>query len=184
MRLFVALMLPDAVQTHFRDLQSCWRGVAALRGAKFAGEFHITLKFLGEVEPDGASAVSDALGVGFAGSRVFCVSAGGFGAFPDAGRASVLWQGVDEGAGALRDAARRTEDATAALGFERERRGFAPHVTLARFRQPANLTRWLAALEATPFPPFTASEYALVRSELRPSGSVYTVLRAYPLRSE
>jgi 2'-5' RNA ligase len=183
MRLFVALMFPEPAQTHFRELITRWRGVDALRGAKFAHEFHITLKFLGEVAPNDLNAVSDALDEALAGSNAFDVTAGGFGAFPHAGRASVLWQGVDKGAGALRDAARRTEDATAALGFERERRAFKAHVTMARFRQPVNLARWLITVEASPFPPFEASEYALVRSELRPNGAVYTVLRLYPLRS-
>lgn len=182
MRLFVALLFPEPVQGHLREMLRSWREEKALHGARFAHDFHVTLKFFGEVSPEVWDSLSSALEKALAGSEAFSVTAGGLGTFPEASRASVLWQGIAEGSEALRNAARRVEEATASLGFERERRLFVSHVTLARFRQPTNLAQWLTRVAATPFPPFTATEYALFESELRPSGAVYTVLRVYPLK--
>jgi len=181
MRLFVALMLPEAAQAHFRSLTGRWKDVESLRTAKFVETFHVTLKFLGEVPAGDVDALSDALGDALGGMGVFDVTGGEFGAFPNARRASVLWQGIDRGAGSLAAAARRVEKGVAALGFPRERRPFRPHVTIARLREPTNLSGWFSTLEPVSFPPFAATEFALVRSELFPNGAVYTVLRPYPL---
>lgn len=182
MRLFVALLFPETVQAHFREVLCSWREEEVFQGARWAHDFHVTLKFFGEVPPKRVEPLSTALEGAFAGSETFSVTGGELGTFPEASRASVLWQGIEEGAEALRNAARRAEEITTTLGFERERRPFVSHVTLARFRQPTNLTQWLTKIAVTPFPPFTATEYALLESELRPSGAVYTVLRVYPLK--
>jgi 2'-5' RNA ligase len=159
-----------------------------LRGARFAREFHVTLKFLGEIVEARHAAISDALESAFLPARRFSVSAGPLAAFPTARRASVLYGGIDAGLSALEECARLTEEALAEVGFPRESHDFVPHVTLCRFRRAARLNTWIVseneridAADVGAYPSFEATAFALVRSELRPEGALYTPLVSYPL---
>jgi 2'-5' RNA ligase len=70
------------------------------------------------------------------------------------------------------------------VGFAKERRGFTAHLTLGRIRSPRNTEELLATLKefhAEEFGTFTATQFELMQSELRPSGSVYTVVERFPL---
>lgn len=75
------------------------------------------------------------------------------------------------------------------LGFPPEARGFTPHLTLGRVteslqpRDRQTLTEALSRLPFGPFQSWTATSLSLVRSDLRPSGAVYTSLATIPLGS-
>jgi len=187
-RLFVALVFPDDVQAAVRRRFVAWQQEPTLRGARFAREFHVTLKFLGEIAEARHTDVADALGSAFLPVRPFSVSPGPLVAFPTASRASVLYGGIDAGRSALGECAHRTEEALAEIGFPDAGRDFVPHVTLCRFRRATRLTAWIvaeneriAAKDMGAFPPFEATALTLVRSELHPEGALYTRLVSYPL---
>lgn len=186
-RMFVGLMFPDDTQEALRRQCDEWRQVSDLRGAKFAREFHITLKFLGNVPVTEVDAVRDALAKAYAGARTFALSGGRLGAFSSPVRTRVLWRGLREGNEPLTHCAARTESALVPLGFE-SNHDFRPHITLARFSTPLNLGQWILGEDARladegrePFPPFEASEFTLIHSQLTPQGALYTPVAAYPL---
>ncbi|MBT3267884.1 RNA 2',3'-cyclic phosphodiesterase [Candidatus Poribacteria bacterium] len=187
MRLFVALMLPRDAQERIRSVCRAWPELRQRYRARPAAEYHFTLKFLGDVDPVDAQAVADALDPAFDGIRAFHVALNRLGAFATAERASVLWWGAEAGADGLKACARRVEDALEPLGFDREKRTYVPHVTLARFRPPAQLGDWLdekngsSTVVGSDAPRFEASEISLVRSELTRQGARYTQVRAYAL---
>ena len=82
-----------------------------------------------------------------------------------------------------------TDLATAALGIAREKRGFSPHLTLARITTTHNraqldlepLHKAIASLATLEFGGFAAGRFFLYQSTLRPAGSVYTKLAEFPL---
>lgn len=77
------------------------------------------------------------------------------------------------------------EEALQPVGFERERRKFHPHVTLGRVKGHKHLHGLLTMMESVTFesPQAIMEHMSLVRSELKPGGSVYTTLKHIPLRT-
>ena len=124
-RLFVALSLPDAL----RDELSMMCG--GIPGARWVPEenYHLTLRFIGEVPGWQAQEVDEAL----AGVRApgFDLTLRGVGTFQKAGRIAALWVGVEKTEPLLFLQA-KVETALQRIGLEPERKRFAPHVTLAR----------------------------------------------------
>ena len=149
-------------------------------------KFHLTLKFLGELEPRRVEDLRRAAERAAAGAAPFALTLGGPGAFPPRGDARVLWLGVRDDAGALAALQRRLEDECAADGFPREPRSFHPHLTLARLREPAPARALAAAHLSAQLVPetFDVTELLVLRSELGPGGSRYTILSRHPLKNE
>src|SRR5262249_55470664 len=129
-------------------------------------QFHLTLRFLGEVEGPVARAASDALN----GVRAdpFELSLQGVGLFPPRGPPRVLWAGI-EPSEELLELQRQVERILRRAGLPPESRKFAPHVTLARLTG-APLPRLLAfvrehaTLRSEPFPVTDVSLYSSVTS--------------------
>src|ERR1019366_8330267 len=104
------------------------------------------------------------------------------GVFPNAHSPRNFWCGIE--APGLAELAADTDLATAALGVARERRGFSPHLTLARIKPPVQLQSLhgaIASLTTLDFGGFAAGSFFLYQSTLRPSGSVDTNLAEFPL---
>jgi 2'-5' RNA ligase len=150
-------------------------------------KLHLTLKFFGDVEAERAGALSDALARSAAASRPFALGLEGAGVFPTPARPSVLWLGLSDPSGELARLHARLEDECAALNFQRGRRPFRPHVTVARVRAASDETRRLARrhLELA-FAPvsFDVSEIVLMSSRLGPGGSVYTPLSRHEISEQ
>ena len=188
MRLFVALDIDQAIQQRLDDyvrvLQPRLPGVRFVR----SNTFHVTLKFLGEVQA--VEAVRQSLRQVHAPS--FPVGFGGVGFFPNASAPRVFWAGVH--APTLPSLVRGIDQALSAFGFPPESR-IRPHLTLARNgsgrprpvrgeRPPeafAQLSRIVASSPAPEFGTMTAREFFLYESRLSPSGPSYHKLEAFQL---
>jgi 2'-5' RNA ligase len=181
-RAFVAVLLPDAIRRRLAEEIEVLRRHAS--GVAWTAEpnLHVTLKFLGHVDearlPDVAAALGAAATV-----ATFDVEVCGLGAFPGATRPRVLWAGAP-GSPAFGRLAEAVDGALVALGFAPEERGFTPHVTLGRVRQPRRDVALTAALEAAaarPFGTLRVDRVVLMRSDLSPRGVRYTELAAVAL---
>ena len=170
-RLFVALELPELLKEAIGEIQ------AGLRDARWLDEdgLHLTLAFIGEVDGSAHRRIEEAL------SRVEAPSLDielhGLGHFPLRGSPRVLWTGASPVAeiGFLAAAVRRE---LARAGYPPERRKFAPHVTIARFRRPPPppaLQDYLGAYALFRTPAAPVATFRLVSSVLRPSGARYAV---------
>jgi len=138
---------------------------------------HLTLKFLGGVEPIRLDALAEALTTIVAGWPAFELTVRGLGAFPSRTRPRVLWAGVDAGAAALATLAAGVDDALASLGFSREARAFSAHVTLGRVREPRPNPRLAEALAVEgAFGRQRVTRVCLMRSQLSPLGARYSEL--------
>ncbi len=147
-------------------------------------KLHITLKFLGEIEPSRVVALSLAAERAAMQINSFTLSIEGAGAFPPRGLPHVLWLGIKDETGNLSSLQQSLEREAEREGFTRDERAFHPHLTIARLRKPEG-ARQLAALhqqtgfEAVSFP---VSKLLVIRSELGPKGSRYTEISAHKLR--
>ncbi len=140
---------------------------------------HVTLKFLGEVEPERLKRTWEAVRESLAGKTQFTMTLRGLGAFPNRNRVRVIWAGIEEGRDGLAELADRVERACAAQDFAPEDRPFQAHVTLGRVREPvlnADLAAALEALVQEDFGEVLVDRVLLMRSQLTPKGPIYTVL--------
>ncbi|MGE4553682.1 MAG: RNA 2',3'-cyclic phosphodiesterase, partial [Desulfovibrionaceae bacterium] len=136
------------------------------------------------------AAVVDVAAVRAALARVrfapFILQAGGGGVFPDLRRPRVLWTGLVRGAEPVVALATAIQAELTPLGFAPEPRPFAPHLTLARVKDPhgapgrADWPAVLRRLDARTWPEAAVTEFALYRSELTPAGPIHTRLAAFP----
>ena len=144
---------------------------------------HITLKFLGYVEPDRMESVARAVERVVDGMHGFDMTLSGVGAFPKVSRPSVIWVGVTKGGEELKQLADRTEDALERIGFAREPRGFSAHVTLGRVKSPRGRDRLCKLIESAPegrdepVDSVKVGSVAVMKSDLYHSGPVYTVVK-------
>lgn len=185
LRLFCAIELPQELRAraaeHIARLREKMPRVRA--GWERAEKLHITLKFFGDVEESRTPALMLAAERAASAVAPFTLTVADAGAFPLHGQPRVLWLGLRDSSGALARLQNHLEDECAAAGFKREERPFHPHITIARLRQPAG-ARQLAALHLElgfPAMEMTVNELVLMRSELGPNGSRYTVLTLYKL---
>ena len=182
MRLFVAITPPPAV------LDELEARVAALRpewpALRWTGKpaWHVTLAFLGEVGEDTARA----LGPRFerAAQRYPCLSLsfGAAGAFPAPRRARVLWTGIHGDRRTLEALARSVAAGARRAGAPPpdEGRRYRPHLTLARCRQPADVSQVVDAIGGFSGRVWTAAEMHLIRSHAGPK-PWYETLLSWPI---
>jgi 2'-5' RNA ligase len=160
------------------------RPVAADVAWVAAANLHVTLKFLGRVDAARLPEIESALAGAVAPTAPFDLTVRGLGAFPTPTRARVIWAGAAAATDAAGQLATSVDEVLAGLGFVRETRAFAPHVTLGRVREPrrdAALAGALAAGERREFGRVVVERVSLMRSELSPRGARYTELRALTL---
>ena len=95
---------------------------------------HVTVKFLGNIDAGQVEAVTNAVSRTASEHDPLSLRLGPTGAFPNTRAPRVLWIGLEGDVTLLRSLQGAMEDPLAGLGFERERRGFSPHLTVARIR--------------------------------------------------
>lgn len=183
LRLFAAVDLPNRVREGIERVVEPWRD--RLPGGRWVRPetWHVTVKFLGRTYPRLVERVHGACGDAAAEIRPFRVGIEGMGVFPGPGRARVLWVGLDDRDGGLPALARALDDGLA-NEFPPEKRGFTPHLTVARFNPPVSIRNQADELAATEFDlePFRVGELVLYRSHLSPKGARYEPLERFPLR--
>jgi 2'-5' RNA ligase len=183
-RVFCAVELPGEVKSrvakHIKHLHAEFPEVRA--SWEKPEKLHVTLKFIGEIEPPRVEDLSRAAARAAGGVEPFDLTLAEPGAFPPHGPPRVLWLGIRDDSGNLAHLQYALEDECAAAGFPREPRPFKPHLTLARIRQPQGARELAAAHREPSFEPqsFNVSEIVLMRSELGPGGSRYTLLTSRP----
>ena len=188
LRAFIAVDLPPAAREAVEGVTRRLRAGAGdgVRWVRPEG-VHLTLKFLGDVDAGSVPSISQALGRAAASAAPFDLFLDGVGAFPNARRPRVVWVGLGGGLEPLAGLQQSIEEELEALGFAGERRAFIPHLTLGRVRDGISTTQGRALSEALggvgvqPGVKLPVREVSLIKSDLRPSGAVYTRLHAAKL---
>ena len=185
-RAFIAVGIdPKTVERISEATDQLKPSIAGIRWAPLTN-LHLTVKFLGDVEETTIDPIARALRQHIAPFPRFTINAKGLGVFPDVKRPQVLWVGL-EGIH-LAELASTVETALKPLGFEPEKRGFKPHLTIGRWRERDKSTaKFIAELERWAGYEFGKSEVRniiLFQSMLRPEGAIHRPLEKILLSDE
>jgi 2'-5' RNA ligase len=184
-RLFVALEIPAEVRDGLAALIREFRALAPRLKWVRAENLHLTLKFIGETERARLDAIRAALAK-VRSSQAVELAVQGLGFFPDEQRSRVLWAGV-RAPDHLAQLAAGVEAALGPVGFTREQRPFAPHLTLARLEDaqlPKPFREAIRREAARAFGAWQAAQFRLIESRLKPAGAEYTTVQSFPFVSE
>ncbi|HLY29083.1 MAG TPA: RNA 2',3'-cyclic phosphodiesterase [Aggregatilineales bacterium] len=189
MRLFIALELPSPALDALTSLQKRLQANDTSRAVRWSAVqgIHLTLKFLGEVSANRQEEIITALSAAVDGHRVFELSIQGAGCFPDYSRPRVIWAGCGGEIAVLQALHDAVERAISPLGFPTDDRAFSPHLTLGRAHDDASrpalaaLGQSVKAIEAASLAHWQVEGVSLMRSDLKPSGAVYTQVVYRPL---
>ncbi|PTN32743.1 RNA 2',3'-cyclic phosphodiesterase [Desulfonatronum sp. SC1] len=140
MRCFIGLPLPEDYQRLLAGIIQEWKTSLGSRVSwTKPGNWHLTLKFLGEIQEERVKPLLEALGEGLSEEKpcpAFALQGHDAGFFPDPRRPRVVWVGLGKGVEQARELAVWVEAICAGLGFAREERTFRPHLTVARIKPP------------------------------------------------
>ena len=183
-RSFIAIDFPDeirkALEAIQKELKQCRAGVRWVKPSSI----HLTLKFLGNIQPAQVDDIGLTVAQEIRDHPPITLRPVGLGAFPNLRKPRVLWVGLEDEVQKLKGLQARVENALEPLGFAREKRGFRPHLTIGRVkdrRRLQSLVDTIAALDVPPFDSFDVTEIILYKSDLRPTGAIYTKLHRMPL---
>jgi 2'-5' RNA ligase len=179
LRAFVAFKLPDQITERAAALQDALKA----RGLKLQWvkpqNLHLTLKFLGDIPETDAFKVGAVLDHAVGNEPPLAMTLQGVGVFPGIKRPRVLWVGFGGQVQNLKRLQLRLEDQLDKIGFDRDKREFKAHLTIARIKRRVAPEKLLDAITAegdfVPHP-FMARKIVLYKSDLRPQGAVYTAL--------
>ncbi len=171
MRAFIAIDIPEEMQEKIREIQEGLREFVT--GSFQKGNFHLTLKFLGEIkEAKKAIKAMESL----KDTRKFAVHFSGLGAFPNENYIRVIWIGVSKGSRELEGISRSLNES---LG-QKER--YVPHLTIARVRNVSDKEKLLEYLKRpVDLGEFQADKVHLYKSELTPEGAKHTRIHTIEL---
>jgi 2'-5' RNA ligase len=185
MRLFIAIEIPDEIKKEMVKVQEQLRKANIDASWTRTDGMHLTLKFLGEVPETKIAEIVNGLQKAAEGIGPLKLSVSGVGTFPNPKNARVVWIGL---AGDIEKLSRlqvAVENAMVLLGMAREERKFTPHLTLGRIKYIRSRDTWIKILEEIKdisLPGFEATSVSLMKSELKPSGAVYTEMGRVELK--
>lgn len=175
-RAFIAIPLPDEVQTAVERLSLAWSAKIPPHSVRWVKPhlMHITLRFLGDTEVTSLPATAAAMDETTAGLAPFVLRLDHPGCFPNEKRPRVIWIGLQGDLQAARTLKKAVDRALVPLGWEEEERSFQPHLTIGRVKDSRVLRgfQWEADVEPLAI---AVQTIHLVESELLRTGPVYTV---------
>ena len=183
-RAFIAIELDQAVLRALDKLQAELKQGSSQKAVRWveSSGIHLTLKFLGDVLMAQLDDLKAGLQRACQSFAPFIISCAGLGCFPNPSRPRVIWVGVEEPHGVLAELQRAVEREIAPLGYPTEDRPFSPHLTLGRVRREASrddvrrLGELVTSRQVGKLAQMEARAVSLIRSDLRPTGAVYTRL--------
>jgi 2'-5' RNA ligase len=179
-RSFVAVDMDEAsVISKLVEAQRALRNIGADLKLVEPENIHATVRFLGEVPAATIDLVRDQMNqVKFS---PFDMEFVGLGAFPNLRRINVVWVGMRKGSEEISRIFEQLEPRLREIGFEPDRKGFSPHVTIARVRTARmreELAKFVDEMRDTQFGVIHVEELRLKKSVLTPKGPVYSTIHA------
>jgi RNA 2',3'-cyclic 3'-phosphodiesterase len=188
LRAFIAIELPQHLQDAIEKQTARLRQLLGDQNVRWVPtqNMHLTLKFLGDIATSHVDFLKQLITHQAAAHQQFDLQISGLGSFPTSRRPRVLWAGLHAPAD-LTSLQKSIETGASRLGYETEDRAFSPHLTLGRVRQnlnPAESQKIRTALDTIQLGNIGTARVDsihLIKSDLHPSGPVYTKLFSAPL---
>jgi 2'-5' RNA ligase len=186
-RCFLAFELPPGIQTIVAGvLEQARKALPDLRWVRLQN-MHLTVVFLGNIQEEDLEPLGQLVEGVCQGYGPFDVCLSGMGVFPNQRNPRVFWLGLEgdiERMALFRNALQKT---VKAFGVKQEKRPYKPHLTLARFgkvgKGNSRVAECISKYRDLGSPTYPLGELILFRSELKPTGAVYTALKSWPLRT-
>lgn len=181
-RLFIGIPIPKDVvnqtttsETSITDLIREFGAMGKFIRPVSTQNLHLTSRFIGNVDSNLVSKVARATQEVADATSNFRLTLRGLGGFPNSNRPTVVWAGVDPREPCIK-LAESLNKSLEPLGFEREKRSYKPHLTLARIKGqcPREITNGIRAFRDVEFAVLPVDEIVLYESTLTPEGPVYT----------
>ena len=183
-RAFLAIDPPEEIFREIIKIQERLRKAIQgdIRWVRPEG-IHLTLKFFGYVYESDIANISHVVKNNVANMKALMLNVRNLGAFPSVNRPRVLWLGIDGDTDALINLQTEINAGLEGYGFKTEDRPFRPHLTLARIKEPkglVGLAETVTKNEDYIAGSFTVSDLTLFKSDLKPTGAIYTKLAHFP----
>jgi 2'-5' RNA ligase len=186
-RSFLAIELPEAIRRKIEEVQKDLKlSHADVRWVN-PGNIHLTLKFFGNIDESRIDPIVKSLEGPIQTTSPFSVSIRGMGSFPHSKNPRVIWMGLREGKEVLAALQKGVDGELIKIGFEPEGRDFHPHLTLGRAKSNRGRDELIARMEKyqeEEFGNFRVERLILFKSDLKPSGPIYTLLKEMRLGLE
>ena len=179
-RSFIAIPLNAEIVLHLEKAQKELRALPADVKWGNPTSIHLTLKFLGNVEEGSIGDIARGMQSGIKDVTSWSAGVRNMGAFPSLRNPRVAWVGIEDPNGQMVKLQNQIDKEMSKLGFEQEKRTFSPHLTLGRVRSPrgkSELVKYLLDERENVFGEILVDRVILFKSELKPTGAVYTPLR-------
>jgi 2'-5' RNA ligase len=185
-RAFVAIEIPQPLRAKLQSSLQELRSSLSEDLVRWVRpkNMHLTLKFLGEIEQPQVHSIQEVLDQVSEGFTSFMLEIKGFGSFPNSRRPRVLWVGFRYSSDDLLQLQSEIESRLDKIGFEQDQRNFHPHLTVGRVRKGISVSdtqavsNWVQAAHLDSIGKFEVDSISLIRSDLKPSGAIYTNLHA------
>lgn len=181
-RTFVAIEIPDSLLEQISDVQKQLKKHNERIKWTRPESIHLTLKFLGNVEEDRIAAIAQTLQEVASEFQPFRCPVKNVGAFPNPRRPRVVWIGIEDTEDTLVKLAENSDDALNSLGFSKENRKFKPHLTIGRVKSAVS-RKFTESIQNIAFQSdaIEIKEMVIMRSDLKPTGAIYTPLNKIKL---
>ena len=182
MRTFIAIELSEEIKNSLAQIESHLKYSGADVKWVEKDNIHLTLKFLGEIDDKKCEKVKIVLDEVAKTTKQFEISLKDIGAFPKIEYPRVIWVGLDKGSKKSTELAAKVDEALSKIGFEKETRPFAAHLTIGRVRSPKNKEVLKEKLVSFKGPgtsiqgPGKITSVILFQSKLTPAGPIYSKL--------
>lgn len=184
MRVFVAIEISDEMREQLENFKKNFSKFSeTTKKIKWIkpDNFHLTLKFFGEIEEERLPLLKTSLSKSITNQNPFMLDVKGVGCFPDLRRPRVLWAGIQQGSDTLKTLAEAVEKSSVSAGFPPSDKPFSAHLTIARFQMPPEqaFLEKIKQYESFSFGRIAVNKMNLIQSKLSPAGPHYTVLEEF-----
>lgn len=183
-RLFIAVLLEDSVKEEiYKVIEEIKPSSANVEWTAFEN-LHVTVKFLGDTDPSKIGEIVKSIEDSCSQIAPFDLEISGVGTFQRGGNPSIIWTGITSGAEELALLANNINNNLSYIGFEKDKHLFMAHITIGRIKSANNnavLKKKVGLLENRFIIKTKINNIALMRSDLKPTGPIYTMLKSIEL---
>lgn len=186
-RSFLAIDLPPVVKEQLeRTLAVLKPGTTGIKWVN-PEQMHLTLKFFGTIPPEMTDRLAEAVSGAVRTCRPLALTLKGVGGFPNIRRPRVIWAGLGGDRESLKSLWLLLEETFAGMGISKEIRPFNPHLTLGRNKTGEPNEKLYLRLSNWTEPegdPFVVQNLQIYKSDLKPGGPIYTVIKSFQFGRE
>jgi 2'-5' RNA ligase len=179
-RSFLAIELPKPILRKIEEVQGDLRSTHADVRWVNPEKIHLTLKFFGNIEESRIDPIFKSIEEPIRNTLPFSLKVQGVGAFPNLKNPRVIWMGLVDGREILVSFQKQIETQFEEIGFQSEDRPFHPHLTLGRMKSSRGKEELVGRMERhkeEEFGDLQVERMVLFKSDLKPTGPIYTPLR-------